>query len=172
MKTSSTESFHSTRSQPSPISGSPPPPDTISHVNAKGLKVPLTTTLTSHHVGQLNNKCQVLGLNARYEIDGEHPTGFSGSLQLGSHTITMDERWPSKKAAKEGLAQKGLAVVRDLNRKKAEDEGSVENWIGLLNSKRGNLCSSISFCFPLCSQAQSSQPSLFFFGLSSLPPKL
>ena len=173
MKTPSSESFHSTRSQPSPISGSPPPPDTISHVNAKQLGVPLTTTLTTHHVGQLNNQCQALGLSARYEIDGDQPTGFGGFLQLGSHTITMDERWPSKKAAREGLAQKGLAVVRDLKRKKTDDERPVENWIGLLNSKRGNLCYSISFCPSLCRQAQSSQPSLFFLlALSRLPPKL
>lgn len=166
METSSTESFHSTRSQLSPISGSPPPPDTISHVNAKRLGVPLITTLTSHHVGQLNNQCQVLGLNACYEIDGDQPTGFGGSLQLGSHTITMDERWPSKKAAKEGLAQKGLAVVRDLNRKKAEDEGSVENWIGLLNSKRGSLCSSIyPFASLYAAKLKAHNLLSFFFGL-------
>ena len=163
MKTPSSESFHSTRSQTSPISGSPPLPDTISHVNAKQLGVPLTTILTTHNVGKLNNQCQKLGLNARYEIDGDQPTGFGGFLQLGSHTITMDERWPSKKAAREGLAQKGLAVVKDLNRKKAEDESSVENWIGLLHSKRGNLCYSISFCPSLSMHASSKLTTFSFF---------
>lgn len=189
MKTSSSESFHSTTSQPSPISGtisgiisgtlsgtisgSPPPPDTISHVKDKQLGVPLTTTLTIHNVGQLNNQCQALGLNAHYEVDGDQQTGFGGFLRLGSQTITMDERWPTKKAAREGLAKNGLAVVRDLKRRKAEDERSVENWIGLLNSKREKLCYSLSFCPSLCRQAQSSQPSLFLLlALSRLPPNL
>ena len=174
MKTPSTESFHSTRSRPPSISGSPPPPETVSHMNPKP-GVSLTTTLTTHNVGHLNNLCQTLGLSARYEIDGDQPTGFGGYLQLGPHTITRDERWPSKKAAREGLAQKGLAILRDLQRKKAEEEESVGNWVGMLHSKRGNFrnqCYSISLCSDLCRHTQSSHLVFFLLALSRLPPKL
>lgn len=99
--------------------------------------MPLNTTLTTHYVGQLNNQCQTLGLSAYYEIDGDQQIGFGGYLQLGPHTITMDERWPSKKAAKEGLATKGLAIAKALQTQKAEEEISTENWVGMLNSKLG-----------------------------------
>lgn len=138
MKTPSTESFHSTRSRPPSISESPPPPETTSHINAK-VGIPLSTTLTTHHVGQLNNQCQILGLSARYEIDGDQQVGFGGYLQLGPHKITMHERWPSKKAAREGLAPKGLAMVKALQQsKRAEEASSAENWVGLLHSKLGH----------------------------------
>lgn len=167
MKTSSTESFHSTKSRPSSTSGSPPP-ESISHMNTK-LGVPLTTTLTTHNVGQLNNQCQTIGLTPRYEIDGDQPIGFGGSLQLGPHTITRNERWPTKKAAREGLAQKGLAVVRDIQRKKAKEETSVENWVGKLHSKRH--CYSISFASLYPGTLKANTPA-FFFAISSLPPRL
>ena len=150
MKTPSTESFHSTRSRASSVSGSPPSPpapEIISHINAT-LGVPLITTLTTHNVGQLNNLCQTLGLSARYEIDGDHQIGFGGSLQLGPHVITRDERWPSKRAAREGLAQEGLAIAKDLQSIRAENESSLENWVGILHSKLRhprNQCYSISF---------------------------
>lgn len=100
--------------------------------------MPLNTTLTTHYVGQLNNQCQTLGLSAYYEIDGDQQIGFSGYLQLGPHMITMDERWPSKKAAKEGLATQGLAIANALQTKKAEEATSTENWVGMLNSKLGH----------------------------------
>lgn len=70
-------------------------------------------------------------------IDGDQPTGFSGYLQLGAHTITMVERWSSKKSAKESLAHKGLAVLKDLQIQRAEGESSVENWVGMLYGKLG-----------------------------------
>lgn len=147
MKTSSTESFHSTRSRSSSISDFPPPPESTSHMNTK-LGVPPSTTLTTYNVGQLNNLCQIVGLSPRFEIDGEQSIGFGGYLNLGPHSITRTERWPSKKAAREGLAEKGLVVVRDLQKKKAKEETSVGNWTGMLLSKRRNLrnqCFSISF---------------------------
>lgn len=144
MKTPSTESFHSTRSRPSSAEFTPPP-ETTSHRNAQeGMS--LNTTLTTHNVGQLNNQCQKLGLSPRYEIDGDQQVGFGGYLQLGPHKITMDERWPSKKAAREGLASKGLAIVKGLQQiKKAEEASSSENWVGMLHSKLGHLRN--QFCF-------------------------
>lgn len=61
----------------------------------------------------------------------------------------MDERWPSKKAAREGLAPKGLAIVKALQQnKRAEEASSAENWVGMLHSKLGhprNQSCSISF---------------------------
>lgn len=170
MNNSSTESFHSTRSRQSSISGSPPPPETRFY-----RRVPLATTLTTHNVGQLNNLCQTLGLSARYEIDGDQPIGFGGYLQLGPHTITRDERWPSKKAAREGLAQKGLAILKDLQSERAEEESSVDNWVGMLHSKLGptrNQCYSISILLYLCTQTQCSHRRGFFLALSRLPSNL
>lgn len=136
MKTPSTESFHSTRSRPSCTSESPPPPETTSHKN-DNVGMPLSTTLTTHYVGQLNNQCQTLGISACYKIYGDQQIGFGGYLQLGPHTITMDERWPSKKAAREGLAPKGLAIVKALQSKKTDEVISAQNWVGMINSKLG-----------------------------------
>lgn len=167
MKTPSTESFHSTRSRPSE---SPPPPEITFHRNAK-MGMPLNTTLTAHNVGLLNNKCQTLGLSACYEIEGDQQIGFGGYLQLGPHTITMDERWPSKKAAREGLALKGLDLVKALQSKRAEEAISAENWVGLLNSKLGhprNQCRSISFCSTYAHRLNSHMGGFFFLMALSL----
>ena len=164
MKTPSTESFHSTRSRPSSTSESPPPPESTFHRNAK-MGMPLNTTLTTHYVGQLNNQCQTLGLSARYEIEGDQQIGFGGYLQLGPHTITMDERWPSKKAAREGLAPKGLDIVKALQSKRAEEAISAENWVGLLHSKLGyprNQCRSIFFCSTYAHKINAHTGGLFF----------
>lgn len=175
MKTPSTESFHSTRSRPSSPSESPPPPDTTSHRNAQ-VGIPLHTTLTTYYVGQLNNQCQTLGLSPCYEIDGDQQVGFSGYLQLGPHKITMDERWPSKKAAKEGLASKGLAIVKALQQsKRAEEASSAENWVGMLHSKLGhprNQSCSMSFGSTSAHILNAHPGGGFLMALSSLPSNL
>lgn len=57
---------------------------------------------TSHYVGALNQLCQSNGFLPVYEIDGNASlTDFGGVLRLGDVTIASDERWHSKKDAKE-----------------------------------------------------------------------
>lgn len=174
MNNSSTESFHSTRSRQSSISGSPPPPKSRFYMNTT-VGVPLATTITTHNVGQLNNRCQTLGLSPRYVIYGDQPIGFGGYLQFGHHTISRDERWPSKKAAREGLAQKGLAILNGRQSERAEDVSSVENWVGMLYCKLGPPAISATpypFCSTYAHRLNAYTGGGFFLALSSLPSNL
>lgn len=38
--------------------------------------------------------------------------GFGGNVKVGDKTITSEERWQTKKAAKEGLSEKAVGVVK------------------------------------------------------------
>ena len=91
---------------------------------------------TSQHVGALNILCQERSITAEYEIDGDQG-GFGGVLRVGEQTIASEQKWRSKKEAKEGLAEKGLEVVRQIGAKGKSPTnggggGSSGNWIGRL----------------------------------------
>ncbi len=136
MKTPSVESFHSTQSQQSLCSGAHPPP-TISGNNSEP-GFPISGIVTHHYVGALNTQCQALGLCALYEIDGDQSNGFGGHLTIGDQKVSREERWPSKKAAKEGLAQRGIDVVEKIQARQHPAVVSQEpNWTSQLNSKLG-----------------------------------
>ena len=88
---------------------------------------------TRHHVAALNILCQARGLTAVYEIEGGKD--FGGVLKLGETTVKSGERWKSKKDAKEGLAEKGLDIVKAIDAKGKQSERSGEagkNWVGML----------------------------------------
>ena len=91
---------------------------------------------TRHHVSALNILCQAKGLTAIFEIDGV--MDFGGVLKLGETTVKSEERWKSKKDAKEGLAEKGLEIVKAIDAKAKQSERSGEagkNWVGMLNGE-------------------------------------
>ena len=94
---------------------------------------------TSHHVPALNHLCQLKGISAVFEIDGDAShADFGGVLKIGNVIVTREERWHSKKEAKEALAEKGLETVKMMEVKKKEPGMSGEvakNWVGMLHGK-------------------------------------
>jgi hypothetical protein len=94
---------------------------------------------TSHHVSALNHLCQLKGISAVFEIDGDAShADFGGVLKIENVIVTREERWHSKKEAKEALAEKGLEIVKTMEVKRKEPGmfGEVaKNWIGILHGK-------------------------------------
>ena len=90
---------------------------------------------TSHYVKVLYELCQSRGLQPEFEIDGDE-SGFGGWISINGETIGTDEKWRSKKEAKEGLAQKGIdlasRVAQNARPTPAAAAGPRENWIGKL----------------------------------------
>lgn len=92
---------------------------------------------SSHHVTALNLLCQQKGLLPDFQIDGgAYNADFGGLLKIGDVTITSDERWHSKKEAREALAEKGFQTVKDMEKKKKKETSAPsekdKNWIGIL----------------------------------------
>ena len=90
-------------------------------------------TKSSHYVAALNTQCQTKGFTPVFEVEGI--TDFGGKLILRDAAITSDQRWPSKKDAREGLAEKGLEVVKRMEAKPKEQGKPREagrNWVGML----------------------------------------
>ena len=55
--------------------------------------------------------------------------------------VTSDQRWQSKKEAREGLAEKGLEAVKDVEASSKEPGMPQEpgrNWIGMLHGMSKN----------------------------------
>ena len=93
-----------------------------------------------YHMAALNTLCQTKGLTPIFEIDGL--VDFGGVVKIGGTTITSEERWRSKKDAKEGLAEKSLDVVKTMDAKGKQPETSGEagkNWVGMLLGESINL---------------------------------
>ena len=91
-------------------------------------------TKTSFRVAALNTQCQTRGFLPVFEIEGE--TDFGGVLRLRDVTVTSDQRWQSKKDAREGLAEKGLEVVKLMGFTSKEPpipQESGRNWVGMLH---------------------------------------
>ena len=94
---------------------------------------------SSHHVTTLHLLCQQKGLVPDFQVDGDASiASFGGVLKIGDVTITSDERWHSKKEAREALAKKGLETVKGMEGKRKGKSAPGEkdkNWIGMLAGK-------------------------------------
>lgn len=93
---------------------------------------------SSHHTVAFGLLCQKKGLVPDFQIDGDAIADFGGILQIGDVTIASDERWHSKKEAREALAEKGLEAVKDMEAKRKGTSTPAEkdkNWIGMLVGK-------------------------------------
>ena len=94
---------------------------------------------STHHVTTLNLLCQQKGLVPDFQIDGSASNAdFGGLLKIGDVVITRDERWHSKKEAREALAERGLETVKGMEaEKKGPNTLGVKdkNWIGLLHGQ-------------------------------------
>lgn len=91
---------------------------------------------TSHHLTLLHQESQMRGLTPRFEIEGSEHKGFGGNVKIGGRTVTTEDRWRSKKAAKQGLAEKALDFVKELPSQKRKRPAAEpeESWTGLLHS--------------------------------------
>ena len=97
--------------------------------------VPLVSK-TSFSIGALNTQCQSKGFSPIFEINGT--PDFGGFLRLRDVTVTSDRRWPSKKEAREDLAEKGLEIVKGMEARRKEPgdpQMPASNWIGMLLGK-------------------------------------
>lgn len=129
-------------------------PEIISLI-ASGSKEPKPQTTvvsqtTSHHLPVLHQESQMRGLLPRFELKGDQRMGFGGNVKVGDKTITSEERWQTKRAAKEGLSEKAVEIVKampSLKRKRSAGE-TQENWIGMLHG--GQLLPPCvqTLCFP------------------------
>ena len=122
---------HQQQNQGSSFCAKPPANDNSPQPVQLGVK----TSNPSTNVVALYHLCQERGLLPEFEIDGNQ-NGFGGVLRLGEHTVVSEQKWRSKKEAKEGLAEKGVFVVGQIEVKgkspAAGGGGSSENWIGKL----------------------------------------
>ncbi|KAL9029446.1 MAG: hypothetical protein Q9196_002321, partial [Gyalolechia fulgens] len=104
--------------------------------SASGTPVQLGAPKTTHHVSALHQLCQERGLIAEYAIDGGQAEGFGGTVTIGGQTAASEQRWKSKKEAKEALAGLGLPMVWEMDAVKREKQGVSgehdKNWVGLL----------------------------------------
>ncbi len=105
--------------------------------SANGTTEPIALgTETSYFTGALNKKCQSKGFLPVFDIEGE--TDFGGVLKLRDVNITSDRRYPTKKKAKEALAEKGLETVNGMEATRKEPGTPQEprkNWVGMLHGK-------------------------------------
>ena len=99
------------------------------------LPVPLGSR-SSHHLIALNNLCQQKGFVSDFQIDGDaSKADFGGLLKVGDVIIASDERWHSKKEAREALAEMGLETVKCMAAVRKElgtPSEKDKNWIGML----------------------------------------
>lgn len=87
---------------------------------------------SSKYVSELHRLCQTTpGLVPLFEIEcDDRGTTWGGRLVVGDRTISRGEmRWQSKKAAKEGLAEVGVGVVKGMTK---NEDGEAKNWVGML----------------------------------------
>ncbi len=94
---------------------------------------------STHHTTALNLLCQQKGLVLDFQIDGDASnTNFGGLLKIGDETIAGDERWHSKKEAREALAEMAFETAKNMEAKRKEPGTSGvkdKNWIGMLQGK-------------------------------------
>ena len=114
-------------------------------------------TKTSFYVAALNTQCQLKGFFPVFEIEGEPSIGdFGGVLKLGDVTITSDQRWRSKKEAREGLAERGLEAVKEIEPTRKEPGAHNEtgrNWVGMLQGIDTNIFIETDFSASLSRKA-------------------
>ncbi|KAL8729648.1 MAG: hypothetical protein Q9166_004597 [cf. Caloplaca sp. 2 TL-2023] len=100
---------------------------------------------TTHNVPLLYKLCQERGLALEFQIDGDQFEGFGGIVKVGGQAIASERRWPNKKEAKEGLAELGVPVVREMRAVSREKSASAEqgepekNWVGMLLEYYNNI---------------------------------
>lgn len=95
--------------------------------------IPIGQTKSSQNIQTLYHLCQQRGITPEFEIDGETFGDWGGWLKINDHNISSDQRWSTKKAAREGLAEKAIEIVKkiEISGRPASANGQI-NWIGKL----------------------------------------
>ena len=96
--------------------------------------IQLGSPKTSHNVSLLYVECQQRGIDPEFEFEGDQD-GFSGSVTISGETLSSDQRWVTKKEAKESLAEKALPFVKAMERHEKISAAPQENWIGKLQGE-------------------------------------
>ena len=96
--------------------------------------VPIGHAKSSQNIQTLYYLCQQRGIIPEFEIDGDASIGdWGGWLKINQHIIGSDERWPSKKATREGLAEKAIEIVKAMKVNEVRSKPSSQtNWVGKL----------------------------------------
>ena len=90
-------------------------------------------TRSSQHIQTLHYLCQQRGIIPEFDLNGGTSTDWGGWLRINEHNIGSDQRWPTKKAAREGLAEKAIEIVKDIQIMGAQVRTSSQiNWVGRL----------------------------------------
>jgi len=96
---------------------------------------------SSASISRLNTICQQKGLFLDWDIRETESSvpGFRGTLTIGAETLVLEEAQPSKKDARQILAERGVEVAERMEaRVRGGSEGGEggsggnENWIGKL----------------------------------------
>lgn len=112
-----------------------------SQANSSAAPEQLGTPKTTHNVPAFHHLCQERGLVANFDIGGDQPEGFGGAVTVGGQMVTSEQRWRTKKEAKEALAELAIPVVKEMGAGKkdkgeqpaAKGKGEPEkNWVGML----------------------------------------
>ena len=94
--------------------------------------IQLGSPKSSHHVLLLHTLPHKRGIVPKFDIEGNQ-FGFGGRLQIGDEIISRDERWSTKKEAREELAERGVEVVKSMQERAKEPAvGPGTSWVGLL----------------------------------------
>lgn len=121
--------------------------DVVGAPAPKSVQVVVCEPRSSKFVSELHRLCQTR-LKGRlvplFEIElcDDKGATWGGNLIVGDRTISRggEMRWQSKKAAKEGLAELGVGVVRGMMKSEDGDgDEEAKNWGGML---QGMYCTS------------------------------
>ncbi|MCJ1323223.1 hypothetical protein MMC15_008577 [Xylographa vitiligo] len=125
----------------------PPLPSTTTTTTTA---LPLSGPHSAASVSRLYQLCQAKGLTPLFAIDEDplRPQWFRGSLAVGPATLALEASQPTKKQARQLLAERGCALVRGMPARDArpqhasttttitttdpEPAAVAENWVGKL----------------------------------------
>ncbi|MCJ1378906.1 hypothetical protein MMC17_002005 [Xylographa soralifera] len=114
------------------------PPTTATTATNAHLPVPLSGPYSAASVSRFYELCQDKGLTPLFTITADplRPQHFAGSLAVGPATLVLDASQPSKKEARQLLAERGCALVRAMAPRVARADhdppAQAENWVGKL----------------------------------------
>ena len=92
----------------------------------------ISNTKSSQNIQTLYTLCQQRGIVPAFELDGE-ASDWGGWLRINEHNIGSDQRWPNKKAAREGLAEKAIEFVKSIEVGAGSSGDTTQtNWVGKL----------------------------------------
>ncbi|MCJ1476360.1 hypothetical protein MMC13_005026 [Lambiella insularis] len=100
------------------------------------IPVQLSSATSSASVSRFYHLCQEKGLTPVWEIEADAPKSqwFKGKVSVGTQMVVLEGKAPSKKEARQILAERGCEVVGRMEArvKRGNEGGDGDNWIGRL----------------------------------------